>query len=134
MTYKKSVRGVNKLFDVIGKHGSLFEGNFNKYYKNMIKDGNPYSIFSDFLTDVVSHPDVRDPSLVKECAILIRALKKSMGQVPSQFKEEVGKVSGIMDSIIDALGEFSDLDADPEISEDDLKKMISELELKFNVK
>lgn len=134
LEYKHKVRGVNKLFDVITKNSGLFEGNFSKYYKNMIKGGNPYSIFTDFLTDVAGDPGVRDPSLVKECAILIRHLKQSVGSIPPEYAKEAKKMTSIMDSIIDVIGDNSELDASLEFSEDDIKKMINELESKFNPK
>jgi hypothetical protein len=130
---KKGTRGINKLFDVIDKSEGIFEINFTKYYKNMVKDGNPYTMFTEFLTDVVSSSEVRDPTLVKECAILIRYLKNTINQMPRQHMDESNKITGIMDSILEVIEESSNLDSAPELSEDDIKKMINELESKFNV-
>lgn len=134
LDYKHKIRGVNKLFDVITKNSGLFEGNFNKYYKNMIKDGNPYSIFTDFLSDIATDPGVRDPTLIKECAIFIRHLKHSVGNIPPEYAKEAKKMTSIMDSIMEVIGENAELDENQEFSEDDIKKMINELESKFNTK
>lgn len=130
-SYKGRIRGINKLFAVLDSKGALFEQNFAKYYRNMINTGTPISMFTEFLTDVAHDSDIRDPVLVKESAIFLRELRKSMGPAPPSV--DMGKINTIMDRMIELVEKNSELGEKEPLTADEVEKMINELTSKFGV-
>jgi hypothetical protein len=129
--YKHNIRGSDRLFNLIEKKSQLFKDNFLKYYKQTLVSGNPLVIFHEFINDVTKDESIRDTRLIGQCQSLLKELRKGMNYNQKGISKEQQNVSGVIDSVLKFVEEFSDLDMSDNVDPEYVKKMTGEFNEKF---
>lgn len=102
---KKRIPGCNLAFDKIAESSSVFEGNFDGYYKDFVQTNNPANIFTSFISDVSSANKSTDISILFQCRKIVSHFRKayaSSGKTNSKMSsmnkmmEIYDKIDGIM--------------------------------------
>lgn len=93
--FKGKLHGCDKAFDIISNSSHVFEKNCNKYIRRATKTGNPTTVFTDFVQDIISETatEFNDADGDRSSKMVMGQLKKLIVSLKSNIEQAV-KVHG----------------------------------------
>lgn len=126
------VPGCNEIFKKIERSATMFEGNFDSYYKDFIQSGDQTTIFTNFLSDIVKDNENSDIKLLFQCRKLIAFIRKNSNKSGNPQNDAMkDKILGFYDKISAIFDKQAKNDEENEgdDSDEDKEEVISELPL-----
>lgn len=97
-SFKSKMRGCDRAFSIIEKSADIFEKNCNKYISKATKSGNPMSMFTDFVGDIIKVNTEKTANGEEVGLPIMGELKKILREM-RQMVENAGSTMSIPDNV-----------------------------------
>jgi hypothetical protein len=97
-TFKSKMRGCDRAFSIIEKSADIFEKNCNKYISKATSSGNPMSMFTDFVSDIIASNTKKAVEGEEVGLPIMGELKKILREM-RQMVENVSSTMSIPDNV-----------------------------------
>lgn len=111
--FKGQLHGCDRAFDIIKKSSGIFERNCNKYIRKASCSGNPMSMFTEFIEDIIrensnkiNDNDMSSNAIIMELKKIIKEIRQSIEKAMRSAKDIPDNIRFVLDAAETYIEEF----------------------------